>query len=132
MTDQAKLEAERTRNAQTADVLDAEYKEILGLDGVAGLPAKTQQEISDHLQLRLDSYRRKSDGPRYLNLDDTTSAMAETIATTGLMDVQAQAREMLSQQQQLATNSEQLKGTLAAVPSQTSVAGAHFEARSGK
>jgi len=122
VTDQAKLEAERTRNAQTADILDAEYKEILGLDRVAGLPAHARQEISDHLQLRLDSYRRKSDGPRYLNLDDTTRAMAETIATTGLMDVQAQAKELLAQQRQLATNSEQLKGTLAAVPTQTSVA----------
>jgi len=122
VTDQAKLEADRARNAQTADILDAEYKEILGLDRVAGLSAEAREEISNHLQLRLDSYRKKSDGPRYLNLDDTTSAMAETIATTGLMDVQAQAKELLSQQKQLATSSEQLKGTLAAVPSQTSVA----------
>lgn len=122
VAEQAKLEADRAHNAQTADILDAEYKEILGLDRVAGLSAEAREEISNHLQLRLDSYRKKSDGPRYLNLDDTTSAMAETIATTGLMDVQAQAKELLSQQKQLATSSEQLKGTLAAVPSQTSVA----------
>ncbi|KWV59190.1 hypothetical protein AS026_29250 [Rhizobium altiplani] len=119
---QAKLEEERGRSAQTADILASEYNEVLGLDGILGLSSEAREEISNHLQRRLDAYRSKADGPRYLNLDNTTSAMAETIATTGLLDVQAQAKELLSQHKHLVSNSEQLKGTLAAVPSQASVA----------
>lgn len=119
---QAKLEEERARSAQTADILAAEHQEILKLQGILGLSSETRQEISSHLQRRLDTYRSKADGPRYLDLDSTTSAMAETIAASGLLDVQAQAKELLSQQKNLVTNSEQLKGSLAAVPSQASVA----------
>lgn len=119
---QAKIEEERARSAQTADILAAEHQEILKLQGILGLSSETRQEISSHLQRRLDTYRSKADGPRYLDLDSTTSAMAETIAASGLLDVQAQAKELLSQQKHLVTNSEQLKGSLAAVPSQASVA----------
>lgn len=122
VTTQAKLEEERARSAQTADILAAEYKEVLGLDGILGLSSEARGEIRNHLERRVQTYRSKADGARYLNLDNTTSAMAETFATSGLLDIQAQAKELLSQQRQLVASSEQLKGSLAAVPNQASVA----------
>ncbi|OHV67151.1 DNA sulfur modification protein DndD [Mesorhizobium sp. LCM 4577] len=121
ITQQAAIEDERARGEQTAAILAAEYEDLLGLKAIASLPARVHKEIGKHLDTRIRVFRQKAEGPRYLNLDQQTRGTIESIAI-GVAEGQAQARDLLSHDTQLATTIAQLRGLLAAVPTHDAVA----------
>jgi DNA sulfur modification protein DndD len=122
VTKQASIEDERARGEQTAGILAAEYEVLLGLKTMAALPSHVHQEIGEHLEARISTFRRKAEGPRYLNLDHPTRAMVESMTIAGIAEGQAQARDLLTHDTQLGTTITQLKGLLAAVPTHAAVA----------
>jgi DNA sulfur modification protein DndD len=122
VSDQAAIEDERARGEQTAAILASEYETLLGLSTMAELSPKARTEIERHLETRIDVFRAKAEGASYLNLDPQTRATVSSLAIAGLHEVRSQSGGLLSHHAQLSSSIGELKGLLAAVPSQTAVA----------